>query len=176
MSGLYMVFDCESVGLHGETFAVGYVVIDQDGAVLDSGRYACPTAKAAGPDDGRAWVAENCPFIVATHDFPRQVRAAFWNQWLAHKERGAVLVADCAWPVEARFLASCVDDDARRMWEGPYPLHELASFLLAAGMDPMATYDRRPDEPQHDPLGDARQSARLLVSALKKLAGEETLS
>lgn len=168
-----MVFDVESIGLHGEGFAVGYVVVDGDGAVFDSGRYACPTAKAVGPDDGRAWVAENCPPIVATHDFPRQIRAAFWNQWLAHKERGAVLVADCAWPVEARFLASCVDDDAQRTWEGPYPLHELASFMVAAGMDPMATYDRRSDEPQHDPLGDARQSARLLVSALKKLAGGE---
>jgi hypothetical protein len=28
---LWMVFDCESIGLHGETFAVGYVVIDSSG-------------------------------------------------------------------------------------------------------------------------------------------------
>ena len=170
---LWMVFDCESVGLYGETFAVGWVVVDRDGNERDWGRLACDPNNAAGDHDGRAWVAENCPPIVATHDFPRQIRAAFWNQWLAHKERGAVLMADCAWPVEARFLASCVDDDAQRTWEGPYPLHELASFMVAAGMDPMATYDRRSDEPQHDPLGDARQSARLLVSALKKLAGGE---
>ena len=107
---------------------------------------------------------------------PRQVRAAFWNQWLAHKERGAVLVADCAWPVEARFLASCVDDDARRTWKARTRCTSWRRSCSRPGMDPMATYDRRPDEPQHDPLGDARQSARLLVSALKKLAGEETLS
>jgi hypothetical protein len=98
------------------------------------------------------------------------VRNGFWRTWLEWKSRGAVLVADCAWPVEARFLAACVDDNLdARTWDGPYPLHELASFMVAAGMDPMTTYDRLPDEPQHDPLGDARQSARLLVMALGRL-------
>ena len=41
--------------------------------------------------------------------------------------------------------------------------------MLCAGMDPMATYDRLPAElPRHDPLADARQSARLLVEALRR--------
>lgn len=170
---LYMVFDVESIGLHGEGFAVGYVVVRSDGERpygQAERRYACRSEMAAGDEVGRRWVSDNCPPIPSTHTTAGLVRDTFWRDWLAWKERGAVLVADCAWPVEARFLAACVDDEPdARAWEGPYPLHELASFMVAAGMDPMATYDRLPDEPQHDPLGDAKQSARLLIEALNKL-------
>lgn len=167
---LYMVFDVESIGLHGEGWAVGYEVVDSTGVPLDRRRYVCPPATAMGDDEGRVWVAENCPLMVMTDSMPYKIRRAFWRDWLRWKEQGAALVADCAWPVEARFLAACVDDEPEeRRWQGPYPLHELASFMVAAGMDPMATYDRLPGEPQHDPLGDARQSARLLVQALARL-------
>jgi hypothetical protein len=74
----------------------------------------------------------------------------------------------CAWPVEARFLAACVDDNPMtHEWSGPYPLHDLASVLMAAGRDPLAKNERLPGElPEHDPLADARQSARLLLAAL----------
>lgn len=171
MPDLYMVFDVESIGLHGEGFAVGYVVVQTDGAVVGNRIFSCSPGHAKGDDEGRAWVAENCPPLVWNCSSPREVRRFFWNGWLSWKDQGAVLVADCAWPVEARFLAACVDDEPElRRWQGPYPLHELASFMVAAGMDPMATYDRLPDEPLHDPLGDARQSARLLTDALKRLS------
>lgn len=173
MPDLFMVFDVESVGLHGEGFAVGYVVVRGDGDTpygQGSAYYACPPDMAQGENEGRTWIAENCPPLHANCDTPSLVRFRFWRDWLTWKERGAVLVADCQWPVEARFLLACVDDDPdTRTWQGPYPLHELASFMVAAGMDPMATYDRLPDEPQHDPLGDAKQSARLLIEALSKL-------
>lgn len=165
-----MVFDVESVGLHGEGFAVGYVVIDREGTILDEGRYVAPLSTAVGSKSGRDWVSKHVPMMDATDPSPGAVRERFWAVWRSWAARGAVLVADCAWPVEARFLAACVDDgEPSRRWEGPYPLHELASFMVAAGMDPMATYDRLPDEPQHDPLGDAKQSARLLLQALGRL-------
>jgi hypothetical protein len=170
----YMVIDVESVGLHGEGFAVGIVVIDETGHVDLTGHFACPSDAAAGSDEGRAWVRENCPDIVAVLDTPREVRDGFWHVWQDYKAHGALLVADCAWPVEARFLAACVDDDPEaRAWQGPYPLHELASFMAAAGMDPMATRERLADEPQHDPLGDAKQSARLLMRAFAELRKRE---
>ncbi len=176
MSDLYMVFDVESIGLHGEGFAVGYRVIRSDGETpygKTEERYACLPRWAAGDQEGREWIEKNCPPIPVNCGYPNEVRRRFWRDWQDWKARGAVLVADCAWPVEARFLAACVDDDPdTRRWEGPYPLHELASFMVAAGMDPMATYDRLLTETQHDPLGDARQSARLLLAALAKLAGK----
>jgi hypothetical protein len=163
-----MVFDVESVGLHGEGFAVGYVVVDAAGKELESGLFACPVDRVVGEFEGREWVVQHVPRLALTHNRPQAVRTAFWQRWLHWKAQGAVLVADCGWPVEARFLAACVDDaPERRGGDGPYPLHDLASVLWAHGRDPLATHERRPDEqPAHHPLMDARQSARLLVHAL----------
>jgi hypothetical protein len=175
MPPFFMVFDVESVGLHGEGFAVGWCVIDRMGNEIARCRVSCDPDQADGSDGARKWVAVNIPPRVHSGlrvPLPEDVREAFWDAWLAWKAKGAVLVADCAWPVEARFLAQCVDDRPHhREWEGPYPLYELASFRLAAGFDPLGTFDRLPDElPAHDPLADARQSARLLVEALRILS------
>jgi hypothetical protein len=170
---LFMVFDVESVGLHGQGYAVSHVLVDRYGTELDSACYACHPDAADGPEDGRAWIMANVPVPQSGYnlDSPRGVRENFWRDWQTARERGAVLAADCCWPVEARFLAACVDDDPdRRAWEGPYPLHDVASVRLAAGLDPLATVERLPSElPVHDPLADARQSARLLVEALTRL-------
>jgi hypothetical protein len=108
----------------------------------------------------------------------KYIRGDFWKAWLRWLNDGAVLCADCAWPVEARFLAACVDDNpSARTWNGPYPLHDLASLRLAADKNPLATEDRLPHElPVHNPLADALQSARLLVetlSVLRKGWGDE---
>jgi hypothetical protein len=168
MSNLFMVFDVESIGLHGEGFAVGYVVVNRRGEVLEEDCFCCDPEQADGKPKNRAWVMENVPAMPTTHPTPFDVRENFWARWLRWKNDGAVLVADCCWPVEARFLAACVDDaKTRREWEGPYPLHDLASVLLALGRDPLATNERLLTElPAHHPLNDARQSARLLVEAL----------
>jgi hypothetical protein len=172
----YMVFDVESVGLHGEGFAVGWVVVKKSGRIMGRGLFACHPDDADGPDDGREWVAANVPADILPDRGaygPMYVRDEFWAAWEHWKSQGAVLVADCSWPVEARFLARCVDQSPKdRTWGGPYPLHELASFRLAAGLDPLGTNDRLPDElPAHNPLADARQSARLLIEALDAIEG-----
>jgi len=167
---IFIMFDVESVGLHGEGFAVGWVVA-QNGVEVECGYAACPHEAASGDEEGRSWIVEHVvphlpkPVLLA----PRQVRDAFWAAWMRWKGADALLVSDCGWPVEARFLAACIDDDfSARRWKGPYPLHDLASVLLAKGKDPLKTYDRKPsEEPAHHPTMDARQSARLLVEALE---------
>jgi hypothetical protein len=168
---LWMVFDCESIGLHGETFAVGYVVVNRDGKELERACWACYPDEAKGSEDGRCWVKDNVPLLVRTHTGPKYVRGAFWRSWLGWLDFGTVLCADCAWPVEARFLAACVDDEPSiRTWNGPYPLYDLASLRLAAGFDPLTTEERLLHElPVHNPLADALQSARLLVETLNIL-------
>lgn len=169
----YMVFDVESVGLHGEGFSVGYVVIDDAGVEQASRYYACLPDRAQGADADRDWVIANIPMERSlTHTKPADVRRAFWEDWQSWRERGATLVADCAWPVEARFLAACVDDEYMdRAWSGPYPLHDVATARLCAGLDPLATAERLPsEEPKHDPVADARQSARLWIEALRGVA------
>lgn len=175
----HFVFDVESIGLHGEGFAAGFVVVTDSGAELDAGRYACLPHRAAGRWSGddaadRDWVAANVPHMPPTHHSPQPLRSAIFaaidRARLRAAEAGAELLiwAECGWPVEATFLCDGVDDHAART--GPYPLHEIATAMLLAGMDPMATYDRLPAElPRHDPLADARQSARLLVEALGRI-------
>lgn len=174
---LVVVFDVESVGLHGEGFAVGAVVVDTlNGATLDEFYAASETSEPllmANPET-LGWLEANVlPHLWPTHEHTREVRDAFWQFWRTWAGRGAKLLADCAWPVEARFLAACVDDDAEsREWQGPYPLLDLAPILWAQGIDPTGAFDRTPSElPQHHPLNDARQSARLLLEALKRQRG-----
>lgn len=169
-----LTFDVESVGLHGQGFAVGWVVHSlPDGVEIESGMLNCipENARSTGEDDSK-WVREHCAFAGSWNCLsPLEVRTRFWAKWQDWKTRGAVLAADCHWPVEARFLNECVDDDLlNRKWAGPYPFLEIGSILYAAGMNPTGTFERQPEElPLHNPLCDARQSARLLLQALKTL-------
>lgn len=175
----YMVFDVESIGLHGEGFAVGYVVIDERGNHLAEARYATHPRMASGKNHNRKWVSENVPEMPETHESPDRVRQAFWGDWIQWKRKGAILCADVPWPVESRFLLDCIFDDWQQgpsgqannetelEMSGPYPLIDIASVRMAKGYNPLATEPRHPIEtPIHDPLCDARQSARLLIQAM----------
>lgn len=180
----FMVFDVESVGLHGEGFAVAYVVIDRLGDEKESGFFRCDPRKAIGTPEGLEWVQANVvPYLDAGlaqtfsdglgSSVPRAVREHFWHHWQRWNSEGAMLAADCLWPVEARFLADCIADDRHgREWQGPFPFIDVASVRLAAGLDPLGTVERlKMEKPAHNPLADARQSARLLMEALSLAAG-----
>ena len=170
----YFIFDVESIGLHGEGFAVAGGIYSRDRKCLKEFAFHCDGNEARGTDSDREWIAAN----VTVHPSsilevnPQSVRSAFWTSWMIAKLKyGAVMFVECGWPVEAAFLEACIDDDPEvRNWEGPYPMHEIASFIAASGLDPMATYERMENElPSHEPLADARQSARMLFDALDKL-------
>lgn len=173
MPKLFFVFDVESVGLHGQGFYVGVVVIEESGHVLDCFSCGCLSDDALGSSfESREWVSKNVPPLPSSPlSGPRAVRDLFWKYWTHWKEKGAVMAADCAWPVEARFLLECVDDELKaREWSGPYPLIDIGSVLLAAGVDPLKKFHRLPEElPEHNPLADARQSARVLTTALRDI-------
>lgn len=168
----WMVFDVESVGLHGEGFAVGWVLIDDRGIEYASGHYACdPREARAESPESLAWVQKNCSHPVNCEG-PLLVRTAFYENYRDYNGRDipgrtCTLAADVPWPVEARFLAQVFDDYPERRGHAPYPLIDIASVRLAAGLNPLATCRRYPEEmPAHSPLADARQSARLLLEAL----------
>lgn len=165
----YFVFDVESIGLHGEGFAVAGGVYLPNGNALWEFAFSCPIDECRGDKDDRQWVKENVPQLAITHRSPKTMRDAFWSKY--EEVVGAVTVAECQWPVEARFMIACIEDDKEnRKWKGPYPFQEIASFISAAGMDPMEKYERTPSElPEHNPLSDSRLSARLLALALSKL-------
>ena len=165
---LFMVFDVESIGLHGEGFAFGYVVIKRDGTIVEEDLFSCFPDVAMGEAKNRKWIKANVPSLAIRTLTTRGVRDAFWECWMRWKAVGAVLIAECAWPVEANFLEMCVEDSpVEREWEGPYPLHDLVTLMLARGLDPMTSYPRLKNElPAHNPLNDARQSARLFIELL----------
>jgi hypothetical protein len=165
---LILSFDVESVGLHGDGFAVGYVV-NKGREEIASGYFACPDSAACGTAASRKWIHEHvAPALPqSTHETLEEVRKAFWAVYQDWKSQGAVFVADCPWPVEAKFLINCVNDDSTREWEGPYPLIDVGSVLLASGHDPLKTFDRAPNElPAHHPTMDARQSMRILLDCM----------
>lgn len=165
---LAFVFDVESIGLHGEAFAVAGGIYTETGEAIRGSefKYSINRHLLDGTDDDHKWVEENIPAIPVTHARAGDMMTDFWQRWLSAKAHGAFMAVECGWPVEARFLNACIDAGIGGRWDGPYPLHEIANEMRASGMDPMATYDRLPSEmPKHDPLADARQSARLLAEA-----------
>lgn len=167
----YFVFDVESIGLHGEGFAVGWVVVDsKTGKTLVEGQANCDPRKAKGNMDGHGWVEENYPApLEYTHQSIKSVRAAFAMAWIqASHEHKAWMAADCPFPVETRFLAQCVDNGIMNESDCPYPMIDIASVGLAVGANPLGASERvRNELPPHDPLNDARQSARLLLEYLR---------
>jgi hypothetical protein len=200
-----MVFDVESVGLHGDGWAVGYVLLVGD-QVVDKVWAWCNPDNAAGTSEGREWVKKNCRWardgldpavaselgLTAGRRFlwPSEVRQWFWETWLNQASQGAELWCDVPWPVEARFLAVCVEDKRSdqvscrelgktpREFEGPFPLFDVRSYVESI-MGPSPSGGASPLAPLevecamvHHPLADAMLSAKRLLGAeafLKKV-------
>ena len=170
---LLMTFDVEAIGLYGEGFAVGWVVHDltpqEEPREIDAGYLACIPANARGTDNAREWVAAYVlPHLPdPEHVMPTTVRALFLEEWIGWAAKGAWLAADVPFPVETNFLALCAAEAGGTLPAPVYPLVDIASALLASGLDPLAPFERRANElPAHHPLSDARQSSRLFIEAL----------
>lgn len=171
---LFFVFDVESIGLFGEAYAVGYSVVERSGIERAASCYYVDPLDCSGDADGHAWVKKNAPSLGGNRDAEllasaAELREVFVGQLQQWQARDAVVAADCPFPVEAKFLLDC----RRQLGHGfrsPYPLIDVASVVMAAGMDPTATFPRMDRElPIHDPLADARQSARILINCLNTL-------
>lgn len=172
---VYLVLDVESLGFYGKGFAYGFVVVDEAGKRLEEGieTYSSWIKRSASdllPHE--TWALNNVVPVLPpdTCDSLQVIRDRFWKVWMKWEQQGAYLVADCPFPVETNFLTECVKDDLiARQSDAPYPLLDVASTMYKAGMNPMESYSREADElPQHNPLCDARQSARLFLEAMQK--------
>lgn len=174
-----LCFDVESNGLHGEAFAVAGILLAPDGSVLSK------TALRAGDEHVSPldpWVAKNViPAMKTMHancTSRWMVRDRFWRWFTYSREAGpAITIVDCGWPVEANLLSQCIaDDPTNRAMSGPYPLHELATLLLAVERDPTGSCaEWLGDEANniqgvpHDPRYDAELSARAALKAMRIL-------
>lgn len=171
----FLVIGIESMGLWGEAFAVGGVVIStapqskKSASFQDSFLYACNPALIAGEAADRAWVERNVklPDDLKLVAGPAEVRAQFWSTWLYWQTKGAWLASAAAWPVHARFLLQCCAEPARRS-DAPVVV-SVADYLLAAGRDPLSSFTRRR---LHSPLQEAQRAAQAFYKALLKLPDE----
>jgi len=128
-------FDVESNGLHGQPFALGAVLLDSDGQLIDQLELRCPIEGDIDPWDAEHVIPqldgmiEHCPTFS---DFLEH----FWRWFQDHKD-GALIFADFGYPVETGLLHMCQRQKLEeRAWKGPYPLHDLGTLLLAKGYDP----------------------------------------
>lgn len=167
----YMVMDIESIGLFGPAWAFGFVVMDENFVTIEEGYTCCNPAAITSyyhPKDYQ-WIMENVvPHCPVTTELYALVGAEFWVAWQKYHAEGYQLWADCCFPVETNFIAQVLEKDEYSRSKSPYPLYDLATLLFARGYDPTATFARLEDElPAHNPLADAKQSARILKTLLK---------
>src|SRR6266436_6666846 len=84
------------------------------------------------------------------------------NKWMRDKQ-GATCIADVGSPVEASLIRNCVEDDLEnRQFSKPYPLHELATMLLAKGIKQdidRFDFSGASGLIKHNPIDDAYASA-----------------
>lgn len=175
--------DVECLGLYGPVFSVGVSIIDNSN---NGDNHKCEvdnlflrvdhteliknnTNEYYYNDHDVKWVDENViPALGPINcNSLLELRNRFWQFYLEAKNKypNMIVISDCGSPCESGFFRTCIMDDAEnRKWNGPYPLHELGTLLLMRGKDPIGTYQRNPNElPKHNPLCDARQSARLWI-------------
>ena len=168
------IFDVESIGLHGQAFAVaGGILTPGATELVDEFCYAVHPDKASGSPEDRDWVRRHVPPLAETHPHQEAMAQDFWTRWRdAADIPGMRAAADCTWPVEASWLSFCVkscgfEAAKERWWTGPYPFIDIGTLILAAGGNPTQTFNRLPSElPAHHPLQDSRQSARIASELL----------
>lgn len=173
-----LAFDVESNGLHGDAFAVAGVLMDDSRQILSQFVARCPII---GPVD--SWVSDNVlgPMNTMPDTAPdaRTMRDAFWKWYLEVKPQSGLIVAANPYPVEARFLISCQQDDMpAREFDHPFPYFDLSSMLYSLGFQtPAARHEfvaaavGDAQGEAHNPLWDATATAltahRVVEHAIK---------
>lgn len=190
------MLDVESVGLHGDALAYGFVIED-GGRVVEEGFAIANPDNCAGERQDFDWLRVNVfPWInamspvfpsaggapaiqqdpttgvlVTLCDGPAALREAFWSVWERERVRGTQLWTDVCWPVEANFLSACVRARTSRKFQGPYPVMDAATLWETSHGGVVLM--RQPNElPEHHPLMDCRHSLRKLGLVDKKFAGD----
>lgn len=177
-------FDCESNGLHGYTFAIGAVVLDVEKPEDTSNRFMGYVDIRLFRDIDE-WVEANVlPHVIGSdlelYDTLAQLYDAFWDWFLINKQ-DVLVFSDFGYPVETNFLSYLQKQDKSRHWQGPYPLHDVGTLLLAAGASPDRTNRREwfgdmqefggqvPMLYEHNPFDDALASGWCAIKALRCL-------
>lgn len=163
-----MVFDCESDGLYGETFAYAYILVDTDNMSILNKRsvYSIKGYNNIKED----WVKKNVLPNVPRYSFNfsvmnnKSLRDNFLQDYFMEKKRNTFEVwGDCIFPVETNFLSQIAREHASNMFNMPYPLKDI-STIVDINID---RYERLcrcviPELSSHHPLLDCIASAYCL--------------
>ena len=171
-----LIFDCESDGLYGETFAVGATVYDLiKKECID--KFELKSEEGEG-NISNQWVIENVlPHLgdMETCKNNKELREEFYNFLQKHKD--ARIFSDVNFPVETNFLSDIVKDDQEaRQWNMPYPLEDCATKeninIDRAEFFETELFEREPQKiaskniytlRKHNPLDDATASIYFLL-------------
>lgn len=168
-------FDLETNGLHGEAFAVGAVVMDAKGVMLEEFTARCPLQDPI--DD---WVNNNVlPAIKEmpiTHKNYAEMREAFWAWYLEAEPKSDYVLVSNGYPVEYRFLLDCQEANLEeRYWQHPFPILDLSSLLIQVSHNPLESKTKLVQKLvgenkflQHHPLHDAKMAALVAFDAFRQ--------
>jgi hypothetical protein len=127
--------DVETLSLRGEAFAVSFI-IEEDDKIMKA-----DTFRRTVKDD------EPCEFVknnvipnmscAITHEDRNLFLFDIAQFWLENKEN-AVVIAHCAAPVEAELFQLLHRENLIGEFDGPFPLHEVASMLLLKNENPLS--------------------------------------
>ena len=119
-------FDAETNGLWGQAFAIGAVLVDQDGEELARFVGRCPIE-----EEVNEWVEANVlpelASVAETHASYDDLLQDFMSWRATHKE-GAVELLHMGMPVEARLFADAHAKGIIGDWDGPYGLVDVAAL------------------------------------------------
>ena len=164
-----IAIDCESNGLHGKTFCIAAVIME-DGQETNTFIGRCPIGSTV-----NQWVDKNVlpkmtdiPISYVSYD----ELCSEYDSWYQSNKEDAIVVAHIGWPVEARFLL----DAHPTPFTGPFPLEDTAPLLRGAGYDPTSEIDyvkavkiELPNGEQHNPLFDARLTAKVYTHLMNSV-------
>lgn len=169
----FLCFDLETNGLHGQTFAIGALIIDVSGKVHDE---FIARTEVTGEIDN--WVQENILPVIedisVTHGSYEAMREAFWRWFVSAQEKSDYVLVSNGYPVEYRFLLDCQEADLEaRYWQHPFPIIDLTSLLLLSNSEDSskrALSNKIKNEgsyKNHHPYDDAKKTALIAIEALK---------
>lgn len=175
MKNIFM-FDVESNGLYGEGFAVGAVVKNYNGNVIDTFELKSIEGEEKVNNE---WVKENVlPYLKDMKSVYSLIefRKEFYEFYMKHKNN-IVIFSDVNYPVETNFLNAVVMDNMEeRQWNMPYPLYDMCNFV-PVNMDREKIYNNNIDNlvpvhnnrlRKHHPIDDCKASLYVLLKLAKK--------
>lgn len=186
MNKIFM-FDVENVnGLYGQGFAVGAIVSDLKGNIID--KFELKSLEIESRNNNE-WVAENViPHLKEMSSIKSgiELRNKFYEFYTKYKD-DCFIFSDCNYPVETKFLNDIVNDDFKeREWKMPYPLYDSCNFV-DINVDRAEKYNKDNSGyilqdvatrklRVHNPLDDSKASLHCLVNSrsFKKFIRKES--